>query len=78
MASAGSSELVLVVRQTTHWRSAPSKSQPALFVAQICSLHQWYGTRDALAASSSYLFSIQHPLIAFERGSCDQPQSTLL
>lgn len=42
MASAGSSELGVVVRQTTHWRSAPSKSHPALLVAHICVFSQLF------------------------------------
>ena len=40
MAEAGSSEAGVVVRQTTDWRSAPSKSQPAQLVAQIYTLSQ--------------------------------------
>ena len=48
IASAGSSELGLVVLQTTHERSAPSKSQPALLVAQICALHQPHRSNTSL------------------------------
>jgi hypothetical protein len=40
IALAGAEEAGVVVRQTTHWRSAPSKSQPALLVAQIYAFHQ--------------------------------------
>ena len=75
MASAGSSELGVVDRQTMHWRSAPSKSQPALLVAQICTSNE----SPAIEGKCHfYLFTIEHPLVSFERGSCIQPRSALL
>ena len=35
----GEEEVFLTLRQTTHWRSAPWKSQPAQLVAQIYIVH---------------------------------------
>ncbi len=75
MASAGSSELGVAVRHTTHWRSAPSKSQPALLVAQICTSNESPAMEEE--KDHFYLFSIEYPLVSFESGSCVQPRSAL-
>ena len=78
--SDGEEEVGLMLRQTTHWRSAPWKSQPAQLVAQIyCAYNSQSagepqveeseeGASRALeiARNGSYLVSIQHPFVALQ------------
>ena len=76
MAEAGSSEVGVVDRQTTHWRSAPSKSQPALLVAQIYVLIQSCAKSEGVGMF--YFLSIEHPFLPFKSGGRIEPRGPSL